>query len=64
MDRTQIIPHDGKHTLVYARNNQIMTGTVHLFRDENGEEKERKNKKVLKHSAVPYMIKTTKSMKL
>ena len=39
MERTKIIPHEGKHTLVYARNNLIMTGTVHLLRDENGEDR-------------------------
>ncbi len=64
MDRTQIIPHNGKHTLVYARNNQIMTGTVHLFRDENGEERVSVSETVLPLSAVLYMVDAPASMKL
>ena len=52
MDRTKIIPHEGKHTLVYARNNRIMTGTVHLLRDENGEEHVSIRDTVLPLSAV------------
>ena len=63
MDRTKIIPHIGKHTLVYARNNQIMTGTVQLLRDENGEEKVSVSKTVLPLSAVLYMIDAPAAMK-
>ncbi len=64
MDRTKIIPHEGKHTLVYARNNRIMTGTVHLLRDENGEERVSIRDTVLPLSAVLYMIDAPAGMKL
>lgn len=64
MERTKIIPHEGKHTLVYARNNLIMTGTVHLLRDENGEDRVSVRDTVLPISAVLYMIDAPAGMKL
>lgn len=56
MDRTKIIPHEGRHTLVYAKGNEIMTGTVHLLKDETGEEKVSIRDRLLPLSAVLYMI--------
>ncbi len=64
MDRTKIIPHEGKHTLVYARGNRIMTGTVHLLTDENGEDRVSVCDMVLPISAVLYMIDAPAGMKL
>lgn len=64
MERTKVIPHEGKHTLVYARNNLIMTGTVHLLSDENGEERVSVRDTVLPLSAVLYMIDAPAGMKL
>lgn len=64
MDRAKIIPHEGKHTLVYARNNEIMTGTVHLLKDEDGEEKVSIQGRRLPLSAVLYMIEAPLYLKL
>ncbi len=64
MDRAKIILHEGKHTLVYARNHEIMTGTVHLLKDENGEETVSIQDRRLPLSAVLYMIEAPLHLKL
>ena len=56
MERAKIIPHEGKRTLVYAKGNEIMTGVVHLQKDETGEERVCIQEKMLPLSSVLYMI--------
>ena len=63
MERAKIIPYEGKRTLVYAKGNEIMTGVVHLQKDESGEERVCIHGKTLPFSAVLYMIKAPEYMK-